>query len=317
MKIGGRQIHGSVILAPMAEYTNLPFRLLAKRYGAALVFTEMVPARDLVRGERSARRLLRTEPQERPVTAQFCGRDAQELGEAARIAADIGFDFVDLNLSCPIERILKQGAGGALMAEPDHVGRLVETLVKATPLPVTVKIRSGVDADHVNAVEVSRVCEAAGAAAVALHPRTVAKSFEGAADWSLLAAVKQAVQIPVLGSGGVRTPLHVKKMLEVTGCDAVMVARGCIGAPWFFRQANHLLATGALLPAPGYDEIKRLLLEHYKLLKEHSGDRTGVSLLRRHLPHYARALGREQDFGKAVRNVRSARDFDRAVREWL
>jgi tRNA-dihydrouridine synthase B len=301
----------------MAEYTNLPFRLLAKEFGAALVYTEMAMARALARGDRRELRLLRTKPAERPAAAQLCGRDPGELAEAARLVESHGFALVDLNLCCPIARILKQGAGGALMAEPDLVGTLVKALVAATRLPITVKLRSGVDAEHITAVEIARACEAAGAAAIALHPRTVAKPFVGEADWPLIARVKQAVRIPVIGSGDVRTPRDVKEMLDSTGCDAVMAARGCLGRPWFFREASHLLKTGRPLPPPSAVEIKRIMLRHYGLLKDFAGDSSAVLMLRRHLPYYARAMGREADFGKAVRHVRTPREFLAAVEEWL
>ena len=301
----------------MAEYGNLPFRLLAKEFGAALVYTEMAMARDVARRDRRELRLLRTKPAERPVAAQLCGREAADLVEAARVVESLGFDIVDLNVSCPIARILKQGAGGALMAEPEEVGRLVTAMVGAARLPVTVKIRSGPDAAHINAIAISKACEAAGAAAVAFHPRTVAEPFSGEADWSLIAQVKQAVRIPVIGSGDIRTPHRVKEMLDATGCDAVMAARGCLGRPWFFREANHLLNTGRPLPPPSPAQMKQIMMRHYKLLKEHAGESQAVLLLRRHLPYYARAMGRETDFGKAVRNVRTARELEAAVREHL
>jgi nifR3 family TIM-barrel protein len=317
MKIGDVQVHGRVVLAPMAEYGNLPFRLLAKEFGAALVYTEMAMAREVARRDRRELRLLRTKPAERPVAAQLCGREAAELAEAARVVESLGFDIVDLNVSCPIARILKQGAGGALMAEPEAVGRLVAAMAAAMRLPVTVKIRSGAEAGHINAVEISRVCEGAGAAAIALHPRTVAEPFGGEADWPLIAQVKQAVRIPVIGSGDIRTPQRVREMLHATGCDAVMAARGCLGRPWFFREANHLLNTGRPLPPPSAAQIKQIMLRHFKLLKEHAGESQAALLLRRHLPYYARAMGREGDFGKAVRNVRTAREFEEAVREYL
>jgi len=317
MRIGNVQVHGRVVLAPMAEYGNLPFRLLAKEFGAALVYTEMAMARDVARGDRRELRLLRTKPSERPVAAQLCGREAADLIGAARVVESLGFDIVDLNLCCPIARIVKQRAGGALMAEPEQVGRLVAAMAAATRLPVTVKMRSGVDAEHINAIAISKVCEEAGAAAVAFHPRTVAEPFAGEADWPLIAQVKQAVRIPVIGSGDIRTPLRVKEMLDATGCDAVMVARGCLGRPWFFREANHLLNTGQPLPAPSSAQIKQIMMRHFKLLKEHVGESQAVLLLRRHLPYYARAMGRESDFGKAVRNVRTPCQFEAAVREYL
>jgi nifR3 family TIM-barrel protein len=212
---------------------------------------------------------------------------------------------------------VKLGAGGALMAEPREVGRLVGALVGGISLPVTVKIRSGVDSEHVNAVEVGKVCEGAGVAGIAIHPRTVAEPFAGEADWSLIAQVKRAVRIPVIGSGDVRTAGDVKRMLDETGCDAVMVARGCLGRPWFFREANHLLKTGKLLAPPSRGEMKRIMLRHFELLKQQVGEGLAVRQLRRHLPYYARALGREKDFGQAVRKVRTGREFLEAVREWL
>lgn len=316
MKIGNVQIHGRLVLAPMAEYTNLPFRLLAKEFGAALVYTEMAMATAIAKKDKREMWLLHTKPNEAPVTAQLCGRDLSELATAAKVIEDSGFSILDLNLCCPITRVKQKNVGGILMSEPQEVAQIVSTVVKSVSMPVTVKIRSGIDSDHINAIEIGKLCEDSGAAAIALHPRTVAQAFVGAADWSLITALKQTAKIPVIGSGDVRSPQDAKRMLEITGCDAVMVARGCLGRPWFFREANHLLTNNTLDIAPlGYDKIKQILLRHWKLLKEHAAG-SAVLLLRRHLQYYARSLNCEE-FGQAVRNIRTPKEFEDAVREFL
>ncbi len=316
MKIGNVQIHGRLVLAPMAEYTNLPFRLLAKEFGASLVYTEMAMANAVAKKDKREMWLLHTKPNETPVTAQLCGRDLSELTTAAKIIENLGFSILDLNLCCPIARLKQKNIGGVLMSEPQEVAQMIATVVKAVNIPVTVKIRSGVDDAHKNAIEIGKICEDAGAAAIALHPRTVEQAFVGSADWTLITELKQTVKIPVMGSGDIRTPQDVKRMLETTGCDAVMVARGCLGRPWFFREANHLLTNNTLSIAPlGYDKIKQILLRHWKLLKEHAAG-SAVMLLRRHLQYYARSLNCEE-FGQAVRNIRTPKEFEDAVREFL
>lgn len=316
MKIHNISLSGKGILAPMAEYSNLPFRLLAKEFGAGLVYTEMVMAKGIVQKDKEELRLLRTSPQEKPVIAQICGEVCEEMRDAAIAIESLGFAGVDINLCCPINRIIKKGAGAALMDNPNKIEEMVGMVANATKLPITVKILSGINAQKINAIEIAKICEAKGAKAIAIHPRTMEQGYVGEADWPLIAQMKKAVSIPVIGSGDIRTPLHAKKMLEETNCDAIMVARGCLGQPWFFREFNHLVSTGYAPSKLSYSQMKQILLRHAKMLKEHAAGTKGVMLLRKHLSYYSKNMNKEE-FGKAVRNIKTFKEFDDAVRNYL
>src|SRR3989440_5354183 len=229
MKIGPLRVAHPVTLAPMEEHTNPPFRLLMKQHGAGLVCTERVDAADVARRDRRALRLLATTPGEAPRAGQISGADPAVLAEAARVVEEQGFDFVDLNFECPIRRLLGRGEGGALLSRPEKIEQIVAAVVRAVSVPVTLKIRSGPDADHETAVEVARRAEAAGAAAVDVHARSVAQAYVGGPDWGVVRRVKEVVRIPVLGSGGVREPADAVRFLQETGADGVAVGRGCLG----------------------------------------------------------------------------------------
>src|SRR5436309_3356950 len=244
MKIGPLRVAHPVTLAPMEEHTNYPFRLLMKQHGASLVCTERVDAADVARRDRRALRLLHTTPQEAPRAGQVSGADPAVMAEAARVVEEQGFDVVDLNFECPIRRLLNRGEGGALLADPPAVGRIVAAVVRAVSVPVTLKIRTGPDAEHETAVEVARRAEEAGAAGVEVHARSVAQAYAGGPDWSVVTRVKQAVRIPVGGSGGVREPADALRYLRESGADTVAIGRGCLGNPWIFQQARALFQNG-------------------------------------------------------------------------
>ncbi|NUM36812.1 MAG: tRNA dihydrouridine synthase DusB [Candidatus Brocadiae bacterium] len=316
MKISNISVSGKGILAPMAEYSNLPFRLLAKEFGASLVYTEMAMAKGIVEKDKEELYLLKTSPQEKPVIAQICGSSSEEMRDAARIVESLGFSGVDINFCCPINRIINKGAGAALLDSPEKIQEMIGMVVNAVKIPVTVKILSGINASKINAVEISKICEAKGAKAIAIHPRTLEQGYIGDADWPLIAQIKKSVSIPVIGSGDIRTPLHAKKMLEETGCDAVMIARGCLGQPWFFREFNHLVSSGSFPSKLSLSQMKQILLRHAKMLKEHTGGTKGIMLLRKHLSYYSKAMNKEE-FGKAVRNIKTQKEFDDAVKNYL
>src|SRR5947209_10042694 len=248
-KIGPVRVAHPIALAPMEEHTNYPFRLLMKQSGASLVCTERIDAADVARRDRRALRLLYTTPQEAPRAGQISGADPALMAEAARVVEEKGFDLVDLNFECPIRRLLNRGEGGALLGDPAAVGRVVAAVVRAVSVPVTLKIRSGPDGARETAPQVAQVAEAAGAAAVDVHARSVAQAYVGGPDWAVVARVKQAVRIPVLGSGGVRQAADAVRFLRQTGADGVAVGRGCLGNPWIFREARALVQ-GSPLPRP-------------------------------------------------------------------
>lgn len=315
MKIGTVRVEHPVTLAPMEEHTNPPFRLLMKQFGAALVCTERIDAKDVARRDRRALRLLTTATQETPRAGQISGVDPATMAEAARVVAEQGFDIVDLNFECPIRRLVDRGEGGALLGDPPSVARIVEAVASSVTIPVTLKIRSGPDAEHETAVEVAQRAEQAGAAAVDVHARSVRQAYAGGPDWSVVARVKQAVNVPVLGSGGIREPTDVPRFLKESGADAVAIGRGCLGNPWIFRQSRALLSSGAVLPAPGPVERGQVLLRLVEGEFQYYGTAAAMRRLARTSCYFARPLPRFAEFREAVHQVRDLAGFRRLVRE--
>jgi tRNA-dihydrouridine synthase B len=315
MRIGKVSVAHAITLAPMEEHTNYPFRVLCKQLGASLVCGERVDASDVAKRDRRAIKLLYTAPTERPCVGQISGSDPFELAEGAKVVAGQGFSIVDLNFECPIRRLIGRGEGGALMADPPAIARLVAAVVKAVDIPVTLKIRTGPDAQRETAVEVAVLSEGAGAAAVDVHARSVAQSYVGGPDWSVVTRVKQAVKIPVLGSGGVREPADALRFLSQTGADGVAIGRGCLGNPWIFQQTRSLLLGGASLTAPSTSERARVLLQ----LVEGEFDLYGNPLALRRLPrvacYFAKPLPDFDAFRQRVQQVKNFPEFKRLVRE--
>ena len=317
MKIGLLTISNHLTLAPMEEHTNFPFRLLMKQAGAGLVVTERIDAADVARRDRRAMRLLYTQAAESPRAGQISGADPQTMAEAARVVAELGFNLVDLNFECPIRRLLARGEGGALMASPERIGQIVAAIVCAVAIPVTVKIRSGPDAEQETAVEVTQRAEDAGAAAVSVHARSVRQAYVGGPDWGVLARVKQATCLPVIGGGGIRQADDAVRMLAETGVDAVSIGRGCLGNPWIFRQARALLSGGGRVAGPTLGECGRLMLQ----LIEGEFHLYGPPLALRRLPrmsgYFAQTLPDAAAFRDAVRQVKNLPQFRRLVRQYF
>lgn len=315
MRIGSLNIAHPMTLASLEEHSNHPFRLLMKQFGASLVYTERVDSSDVARRDRRALRLLYTVPAERPRGAQISGSDPAVMAAAAEVVAQLGFDLVDLNFECPVRRLVNRGEGGALMAAPPAIGRIVESVVRAVSIPVTIKIRSGPDAQRETAVEVAQRAEDAGAAAVSVHARSVAQGYVGGPDWSVIARTKQAVRIPVIGGGGIRQAADAVRLLHETGADAVAIARGCLGNPWIFRQARGLLSGGEVARPPTDVERGRALLQ----LVEGEFHLYGPPLALRRLPrtsgYFAQFLPDPATFRETVRQVTNLAQFRRAVRE--
>jgi tRNA-dihydrouridine synthase B len=306
-----------IALAPMEEHTNFPFRLLMKQHGASLVCTERIDAADVARRDRRALRLLYTTPQERPRAGQLSGADPAVLAEAARVVAEQNFDFVDLNFECPIRRLLGRGEGGALLADPPRIAALVAAVVRAVSLPVTLKVRSGPDGARETAVEVARRAEDAGAAAVDVHARSVAQAYAGGPDWSVVARVKQAVRIPVLGSGGVREPADALRFLRATGADGVAIGRGCLGNPWIFGQCKALWQGLPPPRSPAPHERGRALLQLVEGEFRYYGPVVALRRLARTSCYFARFLPDFAAFRDAVHAVRDLAGFRRLVKEYF
>jgi nifR3 family TIM-barrel protein len=315
MNIGRVQVRHPFTLAPMEEHTNYPFRLLMKQFGASLVCTERIDAADVARRERRALRLLYTSPQEAPRAGQISGADPPTMAAAARVVEECGFDIVDLNFECPIRRLVNRGEGGALLGEPARIADIVAAVVRAVRLPVTLKIRSGPDGGHETAAEMARRAEQAGALAVDVHARSVAQAYVGGPDWSVVGRVRAAVRIPVLGSGGVRSPGDALRFLAETGADGVAIGRGCLGNPWIFREARACWhgERGTREPAPA--ERGRALVQ----LVEGEFRLYGPHLAQRRLPrtgcYFAKHLPGFAAFRTAVHQVGDLAGFRRLVKD--
>lgn len=286
LKIGNVELENNLVLAPMAGVCDLPFRVLCKEQGAGLLCMEMVSAKGIFYRNKNTEILLSTSPKERPVSLQLFGADPDIISEMAKKIEGRPFDILDLNMGCPVPKVVNNGEGSALMKNPKLVYEIVSKTVKATRKPVTVKIRKGFDEAHANAPELAKAIEAAGAAAVAVHGRTREQYYSGKADWEVIRQVKEAVSIPVIGNGDLLTGKDVLRMKEQTGCDGFMVGRGAQGNPWVFRQILHFLETGEELPNPEFAEVARMLLRHAREQVLFKGETVGIREMRKHAAWY-------------------------------
>ena len=237
MRIGNLKFEYPFFLAPMAGYTDLPFRLLCRKFGATLAYTEMISAAGLIRKHTKTLAMLKSTPEDKPLAVQLFGNDPKVLSEAAKIAVELGADIIDLNCGCPVKKVIKQGAGSALLQTPEQLTQIISAIVASVSVPVTVKLRTGWDVNSADIVELSQHLQSAGAKAIALHPRTAKQAYHGTADWTQIAKLKKNLEIPVIGSGDIKTGQDAINMLNETGCDAVLIARGALGAPWIFAEA--------------------------------------------------------------------------------
>ncbi|MBS6644203.1 MAG: tRNA dihydrouridine synthase DusB [Clostridiaceae bacterium] len=298
LTIGNVTLDNNVILAPMAGVTDLPFRLLCKEQGCGLVCTEMVSAKAILYKNRNTKELLEVRDEERPVAVQLFGSDPDILGRIAHQIEDGPFDIIDLNMGCPVPKVVNNQEGSALMKNPKLVEAILSSMVKSVKKPVTVKFRKGFDDSHVNAVEIAKIAESCGVAAVAVHGRTREQFYSGKADWDIIRKVKEAVKIPVIGNGDIFTPEDARAMMEETGCDGLMVARGAKGNPWIFSRINHYLDTGELLAPPSLEEIKKMVIRHGELQMQIKGEVIGMREMRKHMAWYTSGL----PHSAAVRN---------------
>ncbi len=290
MKLGNIEIQGKAVLAPMAGVTDRAFRELCMGFGAAYCTSEMASAKALTMSDKKTAELLAISENERPMALQLFGYEPETIAAAAKIAAQYHPAAIDINMGCPAPKIANNHSGSALMKDPDLCGRIVEAAVKATDLPVTVKIRKGWDAHSVNAVEVAKICEAAGASMIAVHGRTREQMYAPPADWDIIAQVKRAVRIPVIGNGDIYSALDAMKMMEQTGCDLVMVGRGALGNPWIFREINSQYERSCPVSPPGIYERITVMHRHIQKLCEYKGERVGMREARKHTAWYMKGL---------------------------
>ena len=315
MKIGTVTLENNVFLAPMAGVTDQPFRLLCKEMGCGLVYSEMVSAKGMFYESKNTGKLLEVDERERPVAVQLFGSDPQIMADMAKRLEEAPVDIIDVNMGCPVPKVVNNGEGSALMKDPKLAGKIVAALVKAVKKPVTVKIRKGFDESRVNAVEVAKILEDAGAAAIAVHGRTREQFYSGKADWEIIRRVKEAVGIPVFGNGDVDSPQRAAAMLRETGCDGIMIGRGAQGNPWIFSRVLRYLEEGEILPPPGRQEVKEMIFCHMEMLIRAKGEYTGIREMRKHVawytagfPHSARLRGR-------INTVESPEEMRRALEE--
>lgn len=308
LEIGNVKLANPVILAPLAGVTDVAFRRLCKEQGCGLLYTEMVSAKAILYNNRNTRELLEVRTEERPVGVQLFGSDPEIVSEmACRIQED--FDLIDINMGCPVPKVVKNGEGSALMKNPKLVYQIVSKTVRAVRKPVTVKIRKGFDDAHVNAVEIAKIVEEAGGAAVAVHGRTREQYYSGKADWEIIRRVKEAVSIPVIGNGDVTSGETALAMMRQTGCDGVMIGRGAQGNPWIFRELAEYERTGTMPERPSGETVKEAMLRHARLQMEFKGEYLGIREMRKHVAWYTKGLEGAARLRDAINRVESYQEL--------
>ncbi|MFA9463325.1 MAG: tRNA dihydrouridine synthase DusB [Velocimicrobium sp.] len=286
LKIGKLVIPGNLVLGPMAGVTDLPFRMLCKEQGVDLIYTEMVSAKGIFYNNKNTAPLLSIDEKERPVSLQLFGSDPKIMSEMAKRIEERNFDILDINMGCPVPKVTNNGEGSALMKNPKLVGEIVRAVSTAIDKPVSVKIRKGFGMDDHNAVEIAKIIEENGGAAIAVHGRTREQYYHGRADWSIIREVKEAVSIPVIGNGDIFTPQDAKQMIQETGCDGIMIARGAQGNPWIFQEVKAYLEQGVMLSKPRIEEVVSMILRHARLQIEFKGTYIGIREMRKHVAWY-------------------------------
>ena len=317
MQIGRYKLKNNLIVAPMAGVTDRPFRMLCKRMGAGMAVSEMVASNSLLYGSEKTKRRANHEGEVDPISVQIVGADAKMLALAAQHNVEHGAQIIDINMGCPAKKICNVMAGSALLQNEKLVGELLQAVVGAVDVPVTLKIRTGWDKHNRNAVNIARIAEDCGIQALAVHGRTRACAYTGDAEYDTIRAVKSAVRIPVIANGDITTPEKAKFVLQHTGADAVMIGRAAQGRPWLFREIAHYLATGAHLPAPAVDEILDVLLQHLHDLYAFYGEQTGLRVARKHISWYTKGLPGSAVFRHRMNMLESAEEQLRAVNDFF
>jgi tRNA-dihydrouridine synthase B len=315
MKIGNIEFENNTVLAPMAGVTDKTFRILCKELNVGLICCEMVSAKGIFHDNENTMKMLEVSGKEHPISLQLFGSDPDVMGEMVRKIDHLPIDIIDVNMGCPAPKITKNSEGSALLKEPEKIGQIVKAMSKATKKPLTVKIRKGFSNSNINAVEVAKIIEDNGAAAIAIHGRTREEYFSGKVDIDIIKKVKENVSITVIGNGDILTPMDAKHMIDYTGCDGVMIARGAQGNPWIFNRINHYLKTGELLPEPTIDERIEMALRHGKMLIEHKGIYTGTREMRKHVAWYTKGIKASAKVRLAMNSATSYEELEETLNQ--
>lgn len=317
MNIGKLKLKNNIFLAPLAGISDLPFRLLCSEKGAGLVYTEMVSAKAIAYNNEKTLGLLKRSPEIETVGVQLFGRDPKMISESAKRIDAEDIALFDINMGCPVPKIVKNGEGSALMKEPMLIGKIIESMVKAVDKPVTIKIRTGFDPEHINAIEIGKIAEASGASAIGIHGRTREQYYGGKADWDTIKKLKEAISIPIIGNGDVFSAIDAKHMLEITKCDGIMIGRGARGNPWIFSEILTFLETGIIPERPSVEEIIHMILLHTKLLVKEKGEYIGVREMRKHIGWYTKGLKNSSLLRGRINHFEKADEMESLLREIL
>ncbi len=316
-KIGNVEIKNQVVFAPMASVSNISYRQIIKEMGAGLIYSEMISTMGIVYNGKKTIDLINFNENERPISIQIFGSDLKSFVEAAKyIEENFHPDIIDINMGCPVPKVaIKSQAGSALLKDPDKIYEIVKAVVDNTNTPITVKIRSGWDDKHINAVEVAKKIESAGASAIAIHARTRSQGYSGSANWNIIKEVKQSVKIPIIGNGDITSPELAKQMLEETGCDAIMIGRATLGNPWIIKEIVHYLDTNELLPKPTNAEKIEMIKTHYNLLKKYSNTTHALLEIRTHALWYLKGIPSTKEIKTKICQAKTEEEFMNIIKE--
>ena len=316
MKIGNVETDNNIFLAPMAGITDLPFRLICKEKGAGLVYTEMVSAKALLYGDEKTKLLLKTCKEERPLAVQIFGSDIESIAYASKYVSEFA-DIVDINMGCPAPKVVKNGDGSRLLLDLELVKQIVETAVKNSKVPVTVKIRKGWDEEHIVALEAAKIIEQAGASAITVHGRTRSQYYSGEADWEIIKKVKETVRIPVIGNGDLKCAEDVEKAFKFSNVDGVMIGRATLGNPWIFSQTLEYLKTGKKISRPSNEERLNIILKHIELEINEKGERVAIKEMRKHISAYTKSLKDSSQFRNKMNTLETKKEVIDCLKEYF